>query len=96
MDLSFCAGQAGFVANMSEIAPVNAGQMFGLCNTFGSLAGILGTASVGFIVEKTGSFNIVFQLTAVLYLAATLFWNFFCTSEPQFLPAQPGSAKLDS
>lgn len=69
---------------MSEVAPSNAGQMFGLCNTFGSLAGILGTASVGFIVEKTGSFNAVFQLTAVLYIAATLVWNRFCTSEPQF------------
>lgn len=32
-------GQAGFVANMSDIAPRQAGQMFGLCNTFGSLAG---------------------------------------------------------
>ena len=83
------AGQAGFVANMSEIAPANAGQMFGLCNTFGSLAGILGTASVGFIVEKTGSFNVVFQLTAALYVAATVFWNIFCTSEPQFPALQP-------
>lgn len=78
------AGQAGFVANMSEIAPKHAGQMFGLCNTFGSLAGIVGTASVGFIVEKTGSFTAVFQATAVLYIVATVFWNLYCTSLPQF------------
>ena len=38
------AGQAGFVANMSDIAPRHAGRLFGLCNTFGSLAGILGVA----------------------------------------------------
>lgn len=78
------AGQAGFVANMSEIAPKHAGQMFGLCNTWGSLAGIAGTASVGFIYEQTGSFNAVFQITAAIYVAATVAWNAFCTSEPQF------------
>lgn len=38
------AGQAGFVANMSDIAPRHAGVLFGLCNTFGSLAGILGVS----------------------------------------------------
>jgi ACS family sodium-dependent inorganic phosphate cotransporter/ACS family sodium-dependent inorganic phosphate cotransporter-like MFS transporter 9 len=38
------AGQAGFVANMSDIAPRHAGILFGLCNTFGSLAGILGVS----------------------------------------------------
>ena len=32
-------GQAGFVANMSDIAPKHAGKMFGLCNTFGCLSG---------------------------------------------------------
>ena len=50
-----CAGQAGFVANMADIAPGSAGQMFGLCGTFASLAGIIATSSVGFIVEKTGA-----------------------------------------
>jgi ACS family sodium-dependent inorganic phosphate cotransporter/ACS family sodium-dependent inorganic phosphate cotransporter-like MFS transporter 9 len=38
------AGQAGFVANMSDIAPRHAGTLFGLCNTFGSFAGILGVS----------------------------------------------------
>ena len=40
------AGQAGFVANMSDIAPRHAGLLFGLCNTFGSFAGILGVSGV--------------------------------------------------
>lgn len=69
---------------MSEIAPRHAGQMFGLCNTWGSLAGIVGTASVGFIVERTGSFTPVFQVTALLYALATVFWNLYCTSDAQF------------
>ncbi len=40
---------------MADIAPGSAGQMFGLCGTFASLAGIVATSSVGFIVEKTGA-----------------------------------------
>lgn len=77
-------GQAGFVANMSDIAPRYAGQMFGLCNTFGSLSGILGVVSVGHIVEKTGSFAPVFLLTACLYVAAVVAWNLMCTTERVF------------
>lgn len=34
-----------FVTNMSDIAPHQAGKLFGLCNTFGCIAGILGVSS---------------------------------------------------
>ena len=78
------AGQAGFVANMSDIAPRYAGRLFGLANTFGSFAGILGVSAVGFVVEKTGSFDPVFKLTAVMYIAATVVWNLLCTGERVF------------
>lgn len=77
-------GQAGFVANMSDIAPKQAGQMFGLCNTFGCLSGILGVLSVGFIVEATGSFVPVFQITAAMYFVAVVCWNLLCTGERVF------------
>jgi nitrate/nitrite transporter NarK len=77
-------GQAGFVANMSDIAPKQAGQMFGLCNTFGSLSGIIGVSSVGFIVEATKSFSAVFLLTASLYVLGTIFWLCFCSGERVF------------
>lgn len=77
-------GQAGFVANMSDIAPKHAGKMFGLCNTFGSLAGILGVVAVGYIYEMTGSFSMVFQVTAVMYVAATVAWNLLATGEKVF------------
>ena len=77
-------GQAGFVANMSDIAPRHAGKMFGLCNTFGSLSGIVGVTAVGFIVEATGSFSPVFLLTASMYVVATIIWNVLCTGEVVF------------
>ncbi|GLC37990.1 hypothetical protein PLESTB_000448400 [Pleodorina starrii] len=78
-------GQAGFVANMSDVAPRAAGKMFGLCNTFGCLSGIVGVTAVGFIVEASrGSFAPVFALTAGLYVIATIIWNLYCTTEPLF------------
>lgn len=77
-------GQAGFVANMSDIAPRQAGQMFGLCNTFGSLSGIIGVTAVGFIVEATKSFSAVFQLTAALYVIGAVVWLALATGERVF------------
>ncbi|GIL51685.1 hypothetical protein Vafri_7616 [Volvox africanus] len=77
-------GQAGFVANMSDVAPRAAGKMFGLCNTFGCLSGIVGVTAVGFIVEATRSFAPVFSMTAVLYVIGTIIWNIYCTTEPLF------------
>jgi len=74
-------GQAGFVANMGDIAPANAGKLFGLCNTFGCLAGIFGVTGAGMIVEKTGSFTAVFQITAWLYVVGTVVWNLLCSTD---------------
>ncbi len=77
-------GQAGFVANMADIAPMHAGQMFGLANTFGCIAGILGVVAVGVVVEATGSFTPVFQLTAAMYVVGVAVWNLLCTGERVF------------
>lgn len=72
------------MANMSDIAPTRSGQLFGLCNTFGTFAGIVGSSAVGFVVEKTGSFDPIFKATAVLYILGILVWNLFCTAEKVF------------
>jgi len=40
--------------------------------------------TVCFVVEKTGSFDPVFKLTAVMYIAATVMWNLMCTGEKVF------------
>eukprot|EP00884_Botryococcus_braunii_P012813 jgi/Botrbrau1/21532/Bobra.174_2s0035.1 len=77
-------GQAGFVANMSDIAPSRSGQLFGLCNTFGTFAGIVGSSAVGFVVERTASFDPIFKATAGLYLFGIVVWNLFCSGEKVF------------
>lgn len=77
-------GQAGFVANMSDIAPTQAGKMFGLCNTFGCMSGVVGVTAVGFIVDAFKSFNPVFQITAAMYVLGTVVWLMFCSGEKIF------------
>lgn len=73
-----------FVTNMSDIAPRHAGRLFGLCNTFGSAAGILGVSVAGILVERTGSFGMVFQITALLNIVGAVVWNLLATGDKQF------------
>ena len=77
-------GAGQFVANISDIAPSYAGQLFGLCNTFGCLAGIFGVSAVGFVFEATGSMDAVFKLTAGLYVLAVIAWNVLCSGKVEF------------
>lgn len=77
-----CPVQAGFVANSSDIAPQNAGQVYGMANTCGSISGLVGTWLVGIIVEKTQSFSAVFIITASFYILGAIVWNCFSEAEP--------------
>ena len=78
-------GQAGFVANMADVAPTAAGSMFGLCNTFGSAAGIAGVVGAGAIVQATGgSFAPLFLLTACLYCVGAAVFATFASGEAVF------------
>ena len=77
-------GQAGFVANMSDVAPFNAGQVFGLCNTFGSFAGIAGVSAAGLLYEATGSFNSLFYLSAALYTVGATWFGVFAKVDVVF------------
>ena len=73
-----------FTANISEVAPTNAGRLFGLSNTFGCFSGIAGVSVAGFVVEKTGSFGSIFLVTALLNVFGAVIWNLFATAERQF------------
>ena len=73
-----------FTANISEVAPRDAGRLFGLSNTFGCFSGIAGVSIAGFVVEKTGSFESIFLTTAVLNILGTIVWQLFATAERQF------------
>ncbi|XP_059089900.1 voltage-gated purine nucleotide uniporter SLC17A9-like isoform X2 [Tigriopus californicus] len=56
----------GTVPNAVDIAPKHSGSVFGIVNTAGSFAGFVGVYIAGYILELSGSWSAVFNLTAVI------------------------------
>ena len=53
--LGACAiARAGFAVNHMDIAPRYAGVVMGISNTFGTIAGVVGVAATGLILEAAG------------------------------------------
>jgi len=59
---------SGFGVNQLDVAPRYAGVLMGISNTAATVPGIVGVALTGLIVKATGSFAMVFYLTAAIYL----------------------------
>lgn len=72
--------QSGLYSNHQDIGPRYAGVLLGLSNTAGVLAGVLGTAATGLILQR-GSWDDVFKVSVALYIIGALVWNFFSTGE---------------
>uniref|UniRef100_A0A1D1YFI3 Putative anion transporter 4, chloroplastic n=1 Tax=Anthurium amnicola TaxID=1678845 RepID=A0A1D1YFI3_9ARAE len=72
--------QSGLYSNHQDIGPRYAGVLLGLSNTAGVLAGVLGTAATGYILQR-GSWDDVFKVAVALYIVGTLVWNLFSTGE---------------
>lgn len=75
--------QSGLYSNHQDIGPRYAGVLLGLSNTAGVLAGVVGTAATGYILQH-GSWDDVFRVAVVLYLVGTVIWNTFSTGEQIF------------
>lgn len=74
---SISLGQAGFVANTSDVAPPRlVGRLFGLANTFGSFAGILSTSLAGYL-----GFEWIFKVTALVLVGGAAFYARFASAE---------------
>ncbi|GAB4859974.1 Sodium-dependent phosphate transport protein 1, chloroplastic [Ancistrocladus abbreviatus] len=72
--------QSGLYSNHQDIAPRYSGVLLGLSNTAGVLAGVLGTAATGYILQH-GSWDNVFEVSVGLYLVGTVVWNLFSTGK---------------
>ncbi|KAF3330038.1 putative anion transporter 1 [Carex littledalei] len=72
--------QSGLYSNHQDIGPRYAGVLLGLSNTAGVMAGVLGTAATGYILQH-GSWDDVFKVSVGLYLVGTVIWNLFSTGE---------------
>lgn len=64
---------SGLYSNHQDIGPRFAGILLGLSNTAGVLAGVVGTAATGFILER-GSWDDVWVIASVLYAIGTAIW----------------------
>ncbi|CAH9097098.1 unnamed protein product [Cuscuta europaea] len=71
--------QSGLYSNHQDIGPRYSGVLLGLSNTAGVLAGVLGTAATGYILQN--GWDDVFKVAVALYIIGTLVWNIFSTGE---------------
>ncbi|XP_055704446.1 sialin-like [Phlebotomus papatasi] len=75
----------GFLVNPLDLAPNHASVIFGFSNTFATIPGIVSPLLTGFIVssKSESEWQIVFYITAAIYLfGCTMYW-FFCKAELQ-------------
>ena len=79
---SFSSG--GFSVNPVDIAPRHAGTLMGLSNTFATIPGIVGVYVSGLILERTGSWALLFQVAAGVTLVGMVFYLIFGSSKRLF------------
>jgi ACS family sodium-dependent inorganic phosphate cotransporter len=72
---------AGFAANAFDIAPRHADVIWGLSNTAGTLPGIIGVTVTGWLIDRTGSYNAPFFLTAAVGLVGVVVYALFASGE---------------
>ncbi len=75
---------SGFGVNHLDIGPRYAGILLGLSNTAGTIPGILGVTLTGYILDLTGSWDLVFLIAAGIYLFGLFVWLLFATGERIF------------
>ena len=74
----------GFGVNHLDIAPRGAGVIMGLSNTAATIPGIIGVYVSGLILEATGSWVMVFQTAAGVYVFGLVFYLVFASSRKLF------------
>jgi ACS family sodium-dependent inorganic phosphate cotransporter len=67
-----------------DIGPRHAGTLMGITNTAGTIPGIVGVSITGLILQYTGSWALVFQVTAGVTLFGMVFYLLFASGEKQF------------
>jgi ACS family sodium-dependent inorganic phosphate cotransporter len=72
---------SGFAVNSFDIAPRYADVIWGLANTAGTLPGILGVYITGWLIDRTGSYNAPFFLTAAVGLVGVVVYALFASGE---------------
>lgn len=69
-------------ASQLDIAPKHSGAVFGAGNTAATLAGFLAVPITGLLLDGTGSWSLVFGVTALHYVVGAVFWAMWCGDKP--------------
>ncbi|CAM6098394.1 unnamed protein product [Calypogeia fissa] len=83
--------RAGFAVNHMDIAPKYAGIVMGVSNTAGTVAGVVGVAATGWILEFSGggssdlsNWSVVFAIPALISILSAVIFCVFATGERIF------------
>eukprot|EP00878_Enallax_costatus_P033744 GHUV01037297.1.p1 GENE.GHUV01037297.1~~GHUV01037297.1.p1 ORF type:complete len:263 (+),score=37.77 GHUV01037297.1:217-1005(+) len=82
--------RGGFSVNHMDIAPKYAGMVMGISNTAGTLAGVIGVAVTGYILDAAGGASSLagwwraHLLASVILLGALMVFNVFAKGTKQF------------
>jgi ACS family sodium-dependent inorganic phosphate cotransporter len=77
-------GSSGFAVNHLDLAPRHAGVLMGLSNTAATIPGIVGVTVSGVILQETGSWALVFQVAAGIYVFGLIFYLLFASARREF------------
>jgi ACS family D-galactonate transporter-like MFS transporter len=83
-----------FAFSQTLAGPQAAGRWVGLQNGVGNLAGVIGPALTGFLVDWTGHFQAAVALTAAMSLLSAICYVFFVGSVRQVVWTSPGEIDL--
>jgi MFS transporter, ACS family, solute carrier family 17 (sodium-dependent inorganic phosphate cotransporter), other len=72
---------AGYAVNSFDIAPRHADVIWGVANSVATLPGIVGVAVTGWLIDRTGSFNAPFFLTAAVGLAGAIVYFVYASGK---------------
>ena len=79
------AGTGGYImVNHLDIGPRHAGTLMGITNTAGTIPGIVGVYVSGLILDLTGSWALVFQVTVGVTVFGMIFYALFASGEKEF------------
>ena len=81
---------AGVSVNHLDVAPRHAGAVFGAGNTAATVAGLVAVPLTGAVLDATGSWALVFGLTAAHYVVGAAIFCAWSAAEP--LPEDGGAA----
>jgi len=84
--INFCIGIAagGFAVNHADIGPNYTGNLFGIAGSIGMIAAVISPLVVGFILENTNSWFLIFNISTIVLFFGGIFYLFFSSANKQF------------